>query len=102
MMRSDRKGRLDALSRRLDELAQALERASVAEYVELVRRPWRMAYVNFLAGIARGIGTAVGFAVLGAFLVYLLQTVFVRNLPWLASRIAALVDTVNLYMRTAR
>lgn len=101
-MLSDGDSRLDALSRRLDELAQAIERASLAEYVELVRRPWRMAYVNFLAGMARGVGTAVGFALLGAFLVYLLQTVFVRNLPWLGARIAALVDTVQLYMRTAR
>lgn len=94
--------RLQALAGRLDDLAQAMERASLAEYVELVRQPWRMARINFIAGVARGLGSAVGFTILGAFLIYLLQHVFIRNLPVVGSKIAALVDVVQMYMRTTR
>lgn len=84
---------------RLERLAFAMEKMNLAEYTELLRRPWRLMWVNFIAGIARGVGTAIGFSVLGAMLLYLLRDVFMARLPDLADWTATIVKMVELNMR---
>lgn len=93
----DEKGpRYEALLRRLDSLAAAIEKSSIAEYVEFYKRPHRVIYVNFLAGVARGFGVAVGVTILGAVVLYILQRSFVRNIPVLGSFIAEIVRIVEM------
>ena len=46
-------GLIQTLLTRLEHLALALEKASIAEYIELYRMPRLLLYLNFLAGIAR-------------------------------------------------
>ena len=65
------------------------------EYVEFLNNKRRMLYTNFLAGIARGLGMAVGFTILGAILVYLLKQVVFLNLPLISDFIANIVQLVN-------
>jgi len=46
-------------------LAEFLERARLQEYREMVLiSPWRIIWVNFLAGLARGLGMVIGATVL--------------------------------------
>lgn len=63
-------------------VAEFLERARLREYREMVLvSPWRIIWVNFLAGLARGLGMMIGATVL----VYLLALVlgFLMNkLGW--------------------
>lgn len=87
------------LTDRLDKLSFALEKMNLAEYTELLRRPWRLLWVNFMAGLARGVGMAVGFSVLGAVLLYLLRDVMMARLPDLADLTATIVKMVELNMR---
>jgi hypothetical protein len=63
---------LATLIKKLSELTESMEKANVAEYIELFRRPRRLLYLNFLAGIVRGFGIAVGFTAVGAIFLYLL------------------------------
>jgi len=72
---------IQTLLTRLEHLALALEKASIAEYIELYRKPRRLLYLNFLAGIARGFGLAIGFTVVGAFFLYGLGKLASWNLP---------------------
>jgi hypothetical protein len=74
-------GLLQNLVIRTEELIQALEKASIAEYIELFKKPRRMLYLSFLSGIARGFGLAIGFTLVGAIFLYALGTLASLNLP---------------------
>lgn len=87
------------LERKIEELGIALEKMKLAEYVELLNRPARLFYINFFAGLARGFGMAVGFAVLGAVLIYSLQRLQVLNLPVIGGLIAEIVKIVQTNLR---
>jgi len=86
---------LQALEERVRELAINMEKMKLAEYVDLLENPYRLLYVNFISGIARGLGIAIGFAILGAILVLILQRLAVLNLPLIGDFIADLVKIVQ-------
>ncbi len=90
----------ESLSQKVADLTLALEKSSLAEYVELVRRPWWMIWINFLAGMARGLGMAVGFTLLGALLIYVLKGSFVQGLPIIGGFLADLVEIVQIELRS--
>jgi hypothetical protein len=72
-----------------------MEKMRIAEYVSLMEDPIKILYTNFLAGIARGIGMAVGFTLLGAIAIYILQKIVILNLPLLGDFIADIVKIVQ-------
>ena len=69
-------GSKNDLTRRIEELALAMEKMKIAEYIEYINNTRRMLAVNFMAGVARGLGMAVGFTILGALVIYMLQNWF--------------------------
>jgi hypothetical protein len=81
-----------------ERLALALERARIGEYVELTQNPLRLVYLSFLSGLARGLGLAIGFTILGALVVYLLHGLVETNLPGLSRLIAQLIQAVQRNM----
>ncbi|NLJ79659.1 MAG: hypothetical protein GX335_01375 [Firmicutes bacterium] len=80
---------------KLEELIQALGKANIAEYIELYRKPKRLLYLNFLAGIVRGFGLALGFTVVGAFFLYILGKIASLNLPIVGEFIAEITRIVK-------
>lgn len=84
-----------SLEEKLSNLAYMLEKAQIREYVSLLENPKKLIYVNFLAGVARGLGMAVGFTLLGALALYLLQKVVLLNLPVISDFIADIVRMVR-------
>ena len=99
MVNNNRPEEQALLRRKIEELGLAMEKMKLAEYVELLNRPSRLFYINFFAGLARGLGMAVGFTILGAFLIYLLQKLQVLNLPIIGEFIADIVRIVQLNLR---
>lgn len=65
------------------------------EYARYLYSPRRMIMSNFVAGLARGIGMAVGFSLLGAFIVYLLQQFAYQNIPVIGDFIAKIIAAVE-------
>jgi hypothetical protein len=95
-MNDDTDSRLIAqLNVRLAELTHQLQRTRLAEYVSLIDQPRRMLLLNFMAGVARGVGFAIGFTILGAVVLYLLQRVLALNLPVIGGFIAAVIRIVE-------
>lgn len=82
----------------VERLALALERARIGDYVQLTRDPLRLVYVSFVSGVARGLGLALGFTVLGAIVIYVLQRVVALNLPVIGQIIADLIQIVQQNM----
>ncbi|MDD2360936.1 MAG: DUF5665 domain-containing protein [Syntrophaceticus schinkii] len=89
---------IETLKQKIDELSFNLERMKLAEYVELLNKPRRLLYINFISGLARGLGIAVGFTLLGALVLFILQRIVVLNLPLVSDFIATLVHLVQLQL----
>lgn len=89
---------IEALKQKVDELSLNLERVKLAEYVELLNKPKRLLLINFISGVARGLGIAVGFTLLGALALFILQRLVVLNLPVVSDFIATLVRLVQLQL----
>lgn len=83
---------------KLAELAQQLEKFNLAGYLEQLNNPRRYLMVNFIGGLVRGVGIALGMTLLGAFVLYMLQKLVVLNLPVIGDFIAELVRIVLIYL----
>ena len=73
----------------------AMERLRLAEYVRYAENHRRVFLSHFVGGLARGVGMAVGFTILGAVLVLFLQDLASRNLPVIGDFIARIVSVVQ-------
>ncbi|HEY8393230.1 MAG TPA: DUF5665 domain-containing protein [Thermaerobacter sp.] len=93
---------LQRVLRRLDDLSWRWQRLSIAEYLELFRHPGRLFWFNFLAGLARGLGAAVGFTLLGALVLLALQRAVELNLPFIGNLIADLLRIVRTELESGR
>jgi len=86
----------------LDKIAAHLEKANFGEYAELLLRPWKLMWINFMAGLFRGLGMAVGMTVVFAVVIYVLASVLSNfiQVPIIGKFIADLVDFVNSTAKT--
>lgn len=81
--------------RQIDRWVAAMERLRLADYVRYVDDRRRMFWSNFWGGVARGVGMAVGFTILGALLVLILRDLAQRNLPLIGDALAQIVNVVQ-------
>lgn len=79
----------------IEKVAAYLEHSRLNDYVALIERPGRWMRVNFLAGITRGVGIAIGFTLLGAVVIIILQQLVTLNLPGISDFIAQILDMVE-------
>jgi len=89
-----------SLSQRMDRLALALAKANLNAFADLWEHPRRMLWLNFLAGLARGFGIALGLTLVTAVFLMFLTRVAALNLPHIGRLIAELVQMVNHQLRT--
>ncbi|MUG64674.1 hypothetical protein CHH75_03735 [Paenibacillus sp. 7541] len=87
--------RLQTIHRLTTDIAQQLEKSRIADYTQLLHRPWRLVGLNLLAGTARGVGIAIGFTFFAATIIYLLQALGALNLPIIGDYIADIVRIVQ-------
>lgn len=83
------------MAKRMEEHLRALERLQLADYLRYVQDTRRLMRTQFVSGLFRGMGMAVGFTILGAVLVMLLQALAQRNLPVIGDFLAQLVAIVQ-------
>ena len=83
------------LNKKLNELALMLEKLKLGDYLKHLNNVKRMMWINFIGGVARGFGIAVGFTLLGALVLYILQKSFLNNLPVIGDIIADIVEIAN-------
>lgn len=90
---------LERLNQRVAKLVQEFEKFNIAEYLILLNNPRRFFWINFLGGVARGLGVALGATVVAAILISILQRVVVLNLPIIGDYIAEIVRIVQNQMQ---
>ncbi|NQU16770.1 MAG: hypothetical protein HQ564_01785 [Candidatus Saganbacteria bacterium] len=84
----------DELNERMTEL---LSRVRIDEY-----KPWRYMFFVFLAGIARGIGFALGMTIILAILVFVMSKILATlvNFPLVGSYFQELSDLIQVYLKS--
>lgn len=88
------------LNEYMERVAIQLERAQFAEYVQLLNHPRRLITINFISGIARGVGTGLGFTVVLALLLLILEELVSMHLPIIGQYLAEIVKIVNSQLHT--
>lgn len=88
----------EVILKKLEELADRIESINIAEYIELVRSPKKMLFINFISGLARGFGFAVGATVLGAIFLTVLINIAQSNIPVIAEFVAKIIKIVETYL----
>lgn len=89
---------LEVVEGRLNKIAANMERAAIAEYVDLLNRPLSLMWRNLLAGTARGVGIAIGFTFFAATILYGLRLLGALNLPIVGDYIADIVRIVQIQL----
>lgn len=85
----------ELIAKQLERLANRLEAMRFAEYVEMLDRPARLLFTNFAAGIARGLGIAIGASLVFALLLAFLKKLILLNIPGIGGFIADIVRFVE-------
>lgn len=76
----------------LDLIAKRLENSGVAEYVKLSQRTGKILWLNFLSGIARGLGFSIGTTLVLALLYKVLSRLISMNIPYLTELLQRFVS----------
>ncbi len=79
----------------IQKMGRDIERFNLAEYVTLLNSPKRFLTINFLGGVARGLGFALGATLFAAIFIYILQRIMVLNLPLIGDFISDIVRIVQ-------
>lgn len=83
------------IEERLDELLRRLEKTGFEEYLLYLSDRRRVFWRSFLSGVARGFGLAIGFTVLGAAVIALLQRLIVDSMPNIGSFLADMIRIIQ-------
>lgn len=70
-----------AVTREVDRIAKIVERMNLGDYIGLLQRPGRLLWLNFLAGLARGLGTILGATLLVSLIIAIANWIIKSNLP---------------------
>lgn len=85
----------DWIIRRLERVSDRMEQFHLDAYLRYVHNWKKRLMIEFLSGIARGIGFSIGFSILGALLLYLIRNIAMTNLPVIGRFLAELVRIVE-------
>ena len=75
--------RNDKKQARTELLLERLDNAGLAEYVKLSQQTGKILWLNFLSGIARGLGFSIGASLVLAVLYKILARIISMNIPFL-------------------
>jgi len=77
----------------LEKLANRLESMQIARYLEVLEKPRKLIVTNFIAGIARGLGFAIGTTIIFAIVIEVLRRIILLNIPLISNY---LVDVIRM------
>lgn len=83
------------INKKIDQISLNMEKFKLVDYVYYLENPRKMLFANFVGGLARGFGMAIGFTLLGALSIYLLQKVVRWNLPLIGKFITEIINIVQ-------
>ncbi len=83
---------------RLERLLEHLDNSGVSEFVRLSQNTWKILWLNFLSGIARGLGFTVGTAVVLTVVYKIIAQLISMNIPYLTVMLTDLIDLIQQHV----
>ena len=77
------------------QLTSTMEHMRIAEYVRYLNHPRKLLWTNFLIGLARGLGSTIGLALVLTGLFFVLQEIITMNLPFMSEWIGRLIYSIE-------
>ena len=93
----DSEKELGIIKRYLEKLIIIIERSRIRDYMYLTDSKRRLFIINFIAGLGKGFGQAIGFTILAAIVLGILFSWV--DLPFIGRYIAKLLNYVQEYSR---
>lgn len=87
--------KLDDLISRLEKIIRSIDSSGIEDLIELRLNMRENLRRTFLMAIVRGVGTAIGFTILGAVILYILQKIAMANLPLIGDALAEIARIIN-------
>ena len=88
-------GTIKSIEKKIDKIALTMEKFKLVDYVYYLEHPRKMFLANFIGGLSRGFGIAVGFTLLGAVALYFLQIIVRWNIPLIGQFVSEIVKVVQ-------
>ena len=79
----------------LNNLNNTLNKNKILELIEIAGDSRKYLVRNFMSGISKGIGIGIGFSIITALIVYVMQKIIRLNIPVLSQYISDIVEIVE-------
>ena len=83
------------LEEKLDKINRTLSKNNLLELAEPLGNTKKVIIRNFFAGISKGFGIGIGFTILTAIIIYILQKIVRLNIPIIGQYIANIAKIVE-------
>ena len=87
---------------KIKQMYDEFHRARLLEYVELVNSPKKLFWLNFLSGLAKGLGLTIGTAIVLTLLFKLTQHLIALNIPYLTVWISDWIGQVSTLIKAGK
>lgn len=85
----------EKLEEKIDKLNNILSKGYLLELAELLGNTKKVLIRNFFSGISKGFGIGIGFTILTAIVIYVLQKIVRLNIPIIGSYISDIAQIVE-------
>ena len=79
----------------LDHLLKRLDSSGIADYVKLSQRTGKILWLNFLSGVARGLGFSIGTTLVLAVIYKIVSHIISMNIPYLTEWLQQFIAVVQ-------
>lgn len=83
------------LDKKIDELNNNFAKSNLVEISYILGNKLEIAKRNLLAGILRGVGIGIGFTLITAIILFILQKIVVLNIPVIGEYIGDIIDIIE-------
>ena len=85
----------EKLSKNIEDLNYKLSKNNILELSELLGNSKKLMIRNFVSGLSKGIGMGIGFTILTAILLIMLQKIVTLNIPVIGDYVSDIVEIVE-------
>ncbi len=90
-----KKDKLNILQKSINQLLEEIRKNNISELVYILGNKKEIFKRNFFAGISRGMGIGIGFTVITAIIIIILQRIVALNIPVIGEYISDIIDIVE-------
>lgn len=87
--------RMNYLNKAIDKLNNTIEERNIYDVFELLDNKRKIFIRNLIAGISKGFGIGIGFYLITALVIFVLQYIVRLNIPIIGDYISDIIDIVE-------